>query len=52
MQCLGRRYVRYINDRYFRTGTLWEGRYKACLVGDDDYLLTGIQSQFATDLNP
>lgn len=39
MQMLGRRYVRYINDRYHRTGTLWEGRYKACLVDKDDYLL-------------
>jgi len=25
MQSLGRRYVHYINDRYRRTGTLWEG---------------------------
>jgi putative transposase len=32
MQALGRRYVRYINDRHHRTGTLWEGRYKSCLV--------------------
>lgn len=39
MQALGRRYVRYINDRYHRTGTLWEGRYKACLVDNNDYLL-------------
>ena len=39
MQALGRRYVRYVNDRYHRTGTLWEGRYKASLVGDDRYLL-------------
>jgi putative transposase len=39
MQALGRRYVRYVNDRYRRTGTLWEGRYKSCLVGDDRYLL-------------
>lgn len=39
MQALGRRYVRYINDRYHRTGTLWEGRYKACLVAGDRYLL-------------
>jgi putative transposase len=39
MQSLGRRYVRYVNDRYHRTGTLWEGRYKACLVDDGDYLL-------------
>ncbi|MFZ5656494.1 MAG: transposase [Pseudomonadota bacterium] len=28
MHALGRRYVRYVNDRYRRTGTLWEGRYK------------------------
>jgi REP element-mobilizing transposase RayT len=28
MQSLGRRYVRMINMRYRRTGTLWEGRYK------------------------
>jgi REP-associated tyrosine transposase len=39
MQALGRRYVRYINDRYRRTGTLWEGRYKACLVDTDIHLL-------------
>lgn len=39
MQALGRRYVRYINDRYRRTGTLWEGRYKACPVENDDHLL-------------
>ena len=39
MQALGRRYVRYINDRYRRTGTLWEGRYRACPVESDDHLL-------------
>lgn len=39
MQALGRRYVRYINATYHRTGTLWEGRYKASLVGDGDYLM-------------
>ncbi len=39
MQALGRRYVRYVNDHYRRTGTLWEGRYKACLVDGDDHLL-------------
>ena len=31
MQALGRRYVRYINAMYRRTGTLWEGRFKSCL---------------------
>ncbi|WP_284321697.1 transposase [Dyella acidisoli] len=39
MQALGRRYVRYVNDRYRRTGTLWEGRYKSCLVDNDSYIL-------------
>lgn len=39
MQSLGRRYVRYVNDHYHRTGTLWEGRYKSCLVDSDEYLL-------------
>src|SRR5690348_9552586 len=29
---LGRRYVPAFNRRYGRTGTLWEGRYKSCLV--------------------
>lgn len=32
MQRLGRRYVRLFNARHGRSGTLWEGRYKACLV--------------------
>ncbi len=37
MLLLGRRYVRYFNDRYRRTGTLWEGRYRSTTVGTDDY---------------
>ena len=39
MQSLGRRYVQYINKTYERTGTLWEGRYKASLVQAEAYLL-------------
>lgn len=39
MQSLGRRYVGYVNVRHHRTGTLWEGRYKACLVDSESYLL-------------
>jgi putative transposase len=39
MQSLGRRYVRYINTQYRRTGTLWEGRYKSCPVQGEIYLL-------------
>jgi len=39
MQCLGRRYVGLFNARHGRTGTLWEGRYKACLVDSEQYVL-------------
>jgi len=49
LQALGRRYVRYVNDTYGRTGTLWEGRYKACLVEDGDYLM---QCHRYIELNP
>jgi putative transposase len=40
MQRLGRRYVACFNARYRRTGTLWEGRFKASLVDTHRYLLT------------
>ncbi len=40
MQSLGRRYVQYYNYTYCRTGTLWEGRYKATLIDSEQYLLT------------
>lgn len=40
MQSIGRRYVRYFNQAYKRTGTLWEGRYKATLIDSERYLLT------------
>lgn len=39
MQSLGRRYVQYFNRRYGRSGTLWHGRYKSCLVEPGDALL-------------
>ncbi|RYD14461.1 MAG: transposase [Lysobacteraceae bacterium] len=39
MQALGRRYVRHVNRTHHRTGTLREGRYKACLVAGDAHLL-------------
>ena len=39
MQSLGRRYVQYFNTSYKRSGTLWEGRFKSCLVQDEYYLL-------------
>jgi putative transposase len=40
LQSVGRRYVRYVNRVHHRTGTLWEGRYKASLVDTEGYLLT------------
>lgn len=39
MQSVGRRYVPYFNREYRRSGTLWEGRFKACLVQSERYLL-------------
>ncbi|MCL2657005.1 MAG: transposase [Betaproteobacteria bacterium] len=39
MQRLGRRYVRWFNDRHGRTGTLWEGRYRSTVIEPGQYLL-------------
>jgi len=39
MQMLGRYYVQYFNYTYKRSGTLWEGRYKASLIDSDAYAL-------------
>ena len=40
IQSLGRRYVRYFNDRYERTGTLWEGRFRSAIITEERYWLT------------
>ena len=40
IQSIGRYYVQYFNYHYERTGTLWEGRYKATLIDSENYLLT------------
>ena len=39
MQAVGRRYVRRVNLRLGRTGSLWEGRFKSFPVDSDRYLL-------------
>jgi putative transposase len=39
MQHVGRHYVNYANKVYRRSGTLWEGRFKSCLVDSEAYLL-------------
>ncbi len=49
MQSLGRRYVRYFNRSYRRNGTLWEGRFKSCVVEQEEYLLSVYRY---IDLNP
>jgi len=37
MQSFGTSYVRYFNDRYGRTGTLWEGRYGSFPITSERY---------------
>ena len=49
LQSVGRRYVRYVNHRYNRSGTLWEGRYKSALIDSERYFL--VCSRYL-DLNP
>lgn len=49
MQMLGRYYVQYFNYTYKRSGTLWEGRYKATLIDSEAYLLTCMRY---IELNP
>lgn len=49
MQKLGRAYVGQFNARHRRTGTLWEGRYKSCLVDSEGYVLRCYRY---IDLNP
>src|SRR5690349_3669850 len=39
MKALGQRYVQYFNRKYQRSGTLWEGRFRSCLVDSESYLL-------------
>ena len=49
MQFIGRRYVPYINHKYERSGSLWEGRYKASLVQVESYFLNVMKY---IELNP
>lgn len=49
MQGVGRTYVQYFNRRHQRTGTLWEGRYRATTVQTDRYCLACMAY---IDLNP
>ncbi len=49
MQFLGRLYVRHFNYTYSRSGTLFEGRFKTCIVQESRYLLTCLRYM---ELNP
>lgn len=49
MQYIGRHYVPYINHTYGTSGSIWEGRYKASLIHDEEYLLTCMRY---IELNP
>jgi len=40
MQAVGRRYVQHFNRTRWRTGTLWEGRFRATLIDSDRYFFT------------
>jgi len=39
MKGLGQKYVQYINRTYQRSGTLWEGRFRSCLVREERYVM-------------
>ncbi len=49
MKVTGSRYAQYMNRKYHRTGTLWEGRHRASLVQADRYLLACMRY---IELNP
>ena len=49
MQGVGRQYVRRFNRRHQRTGTLWEGRYRASIIQQDRYFLA---CQRYVEMNP
>ena len=49
MQATGRSYVQYINRTHRRTGTVWEGRFRASLIDSDAWLLTCMR---CIEMNP
>ncbi len=49
LKVVGSRYAQYINKKYKRTGTLWEGRHRSSLVQTECYLLTCMRY---IELNP
>jgi putative transposase len=49
MKHIGQRFAQYVNRKYERTGTLFEGRFRSCIVDSDGYLLT---CQRYIEMNP
>ena len=49
MQYVGRRYVPHFNRSHGRSGSLWDGRYRANLIDTDSYLLVCMRY---IELNP
>lgn len=43
LQSVGRRYVAYFNQRYARSGTLWEGRYRSTVLDPERYLIAAMR---------
>ncbi|MEX2028231.1 MAG: transposase [Candidatus Curtissbacteria bacterium] len=39
MRCMSNAYTKYFNEKYDRIGPLFQGKFKAVLVDNDDYLL-------------
>ena len=39
MQRIAQLHTQYVNRTYRRSGTLWEGRFRSCLVQSEEYLL-------------
>jgi putative transposase len=39
MRHLGQRFAQYFNRKYSRTGSLWEARFRSCIVDSEAYLL-------------
>ncbi len=49
MKAVGQNYAQYYNHKHERSGTLWDGRFKSCLVDTEQYFL---QCQRYIELNP
>jgi putative transposase len=42
LQAVGRRYVAAFNRRHGRTGTLWEGRFRAAVIESERYFMSAL----------